>query len=112
MAYVRDYYNVPAIRGGVVFFREQKATILSATHHLHVRFDDGGTAWIHPKCEVRYEECPEAVADREGHEEPCNRSAVGYRYDPEFVAEGPYPVCRRHHREPFTAAEAANVRQP
>ena len=55
LQYVRDYYGVPAKRGGRVRFEGQhEATILSATHHLHVRFDDGCEGWLHPTWEVEY----------------------------------------------------------
>lgn len=109
MEYVRRYYGVPAIKGGVIHFDGQRATILSATHHLHVRFEDGTKGWLHPTWEVHYQECHEEVADRDGWLGPCNRPAIGYRYDPEFIDEGPYPVCRRHHREPLTEAAARAV---
>jgi hypothetical protein len=109
MEYVRRHYGVPATRGGIVHFAGQRGTILSATYQLRVRFDDGTKAWLHPTWEVRYQECHEAVSDNDGHLEPCNRPAVGYRYDPEFVGEGPYPVCRRHRREPLTEAAAREI---
>lgn len=55
MQYVRDYYGVPAKRGGRVRFEgRSEGTILSATHRLHVRFDDGTVGWLHPTWEVEY----------------------------------------------------------
>ncbi len=39
MAYVRDYYGVPAKRGMRVLVYGRKGTITRATHHVWVRFD-------------------------------------------------------------------------
>ena len=48
-------------------------------------------------------ECPEGVT-RMGEYQPCDKPAVGWRIDPEHG--GTYPVCKRHHREPFPATPA------
>lgn len=109
LPYIRRRYGVPAIRGGLIRFEGQQGRILSATHHLHVRFEDGTKAWLHPTWRVHYRKCHEAVVDRDGIEGPCDRPAVGNRYDTEFIGEGPYPVCRRHHRGPFTEDEARTI---
>lgn len=101
LPWVRQQYGVPATRGGLVRFEGDEARILSATHYLHVRMVDGTRAILHPTWHVDYQECHEAVRDSDGDEQPCDRPAVGYRYDPEYPGEGPYPVCRRHHRPPF-----------
>lgn len=99
LPWVRRTYGVPAIRGGIVRFDGQPGRILSATHHLHIRLDDGKSVWIHPAWRVEYQECHEAVWDRAGEMQPCDRPAVGWRYDVE--SGDMYPVCRRHHRPPF-----------
>lgn len=48
---------------------------------------------------VSDQECHEEVVDREGYSVPCERRAVGYRFDSE--GGRPYPVCRKHLREPI-----------
>lgn len=107
MSYVRNYYGVPAYRGGLVTIDGRQGRILSANESIFVRFnDDGSRVPMHPTWRVTYHECHNAVEDRDGYEEPCNRPAIGYRYDTEFISEGPYPVCRRHFEPPFTEAEA------
>ena len=45
------------------------------------------------------DECYEAVTDRDGNEEPCERPAYDLRVDAMFG--GRYPVCRKHYRPPF-----------
>lgn len=100
LPWVRQQYGVPATRGGIIRFDGQPGRILSATHHLHVRMtDDGSRAILHPTWRVKYLECHEAVVDRDGHEGPCDRPAVGWRLDTRDGA--PYPVCRRHDRPPY-----------
>lgn len=44
------------------------------------------------------ERCHEAVIDKDGHEEPCGRPAVGSAWDDE--GGGFYPVCREHLPNP------------
>lgn len=106
LSYVREYYSVPAIRGGLVTVDGRQGRILSATESMFVRFDDGTRAPVHPTWRVKYHECHEAVTDLDGIEEPCGRPATGYRFAPEYIIDGPYQVCGRHLRGPFTAAEA------
>jgi hypothetical protein len=105
LSYVRNYYRVPAYRGGLVTVDGHNGRITSANESIFVRLDeDGSRAPWHPTWHVTYHECHEAV-DRNGSEEPCERFAVGRRIDPEFPTEDPYPVCNRHLRGPFTVAE-------
>ena len=61
MAAVRDYYGVPARRGGRVAYTwptpRRVGTILSARDHkLWIRFDDSGTREgpFHPTWEIEY----------------------------------------------------------
>lgn len=58
MQWVRSTYGVPAKRGGRIAYTangiESFATILGATHLLHVRFDSGLEAHLHPTWKVRY----------------------------------------------------------
>lgn len=57
--YIRDTYRVPARIGGRVQFIEadtavRYGTVIRATHHLRVRWDDGTEAWLHPTWHVTY----------------------------------------------------------
>ena len=54
MAWVREHYGVPARRGGRIRFDGVCGTILSATHHLRVRLDDGRRVMLHPTWHVEY----------------------------------------------------------
>lgn len=62
---------------------------------------------------IRWGECHEEVS-RRGVAEPCNKTAVGLRYDPE--ENQPYPVCSRHARGEmvplFDLIEAARAVRP
>lgn len=44
---------------------------------------------------MHYAKCHEDVT-RKGHSEPCERTAVAIRLDPED--QSPYPVCAYHSR--------------
>lgn len=52
------------------------------------------------------EECHEEVT-RGNEFQPCDLPVVGQRIDPEWGK--PYPVCKRHHREPFYFGDAATT---
>jgi len=61
MEYVRNYYGVPAKRGGRIKYTPDignpvYATILSATHYLFVRFDNTNTRSgpLHPTWQIEY----------------------------------------------------------
>ena len=54
MQWIRDHYGVPAKRGGRVKFFGTEGTIISATHYLYVRMDDGRKVLLHPTWEVEY----------------------------------------------------------
>jgi len=59
MKYVRDYYKVPAKRGGYVKFDGRRAVILSADNgHLNIQFLApciGIHARVHPTWRMEYE---------------------------------------------------------
>ena len=57
LPYVRACYSVPAKRGGRIRFEHPdfgEGTILSADHHLIVRFDNGLRGRLHPTWHVTY----------------------------------------------------------
>lgn len=54
--FVRDYYGVPAYRGGRVTVNGKPGTIISfPDQYINVRFDDGTVRRCHPTWEVNYE---------------------------------------------------------
>jgi hypothetical protein len=55
MAYVRNYYNVPAKRGGRVLFQGFPGRILSADNgRLNLLLDTGQMVSVHPTWEMGY----------------------------------------------------------
>jgi hypothetical protein len=59
MQRIRDYYRVPAKRGGRVKFRGQPAVITGAPQdgsmHLNIRLDgDRNVSRVHPTWEMKY----------------------------------------------------------
>lgn len=54
MEWIRRHYAVPAKRGGRVRFFGIEGTIMSATHYLRVRMDDGRRVLLHPTWKVEY----------------------------------------------------------
>jgi hypothetical protein len=49
LQYVRDYYGVPAKRGGRVTYDGEGGRILSADHHLIIKLDSGRRVRVHPR---------------------------------------------------------------
>ncbi len=60
MQYIRDRYQVPAKRGGGLWFDGYHCQILSAPDgHLAVRREDGRRMILHPTWNIRYDEAAE-----------------------------------------------------
>lgn len=54
MEWIRRNYGVPAKHGGRIRFDGTQGTILSTTHYLEVRMDDGQCVLLHPTWRVDY----------------------------------------------------------
>lgn len=57
--YIRDTYHVPAVVGGRIRYIGRQTEVLegviiSCDHNITVRWDDGGTARLHPTYHVIY----------------------------------------------------------
>ena len=76
LAYIRRFYGVPAYRGRYVRFDGRLATILSGTHHLHVRFAPADHVHVNAFAERGCEVCglqPRQIAMRDAWLHPTWR---------------------------------------